>query len=378
VWTGQITLREVLADQDAPTRTLLHAGPPFADAASVPTPVRNSMMQAIVFEGWSPDLQGAAALLDSGAVSLAPAQDHECLVPLAGVISPAMSMHVVQDKESGMTQYAVINEGMVHCLRVGMLEDGLVKHQHWLHGPYADWLAHRLAKNGPVDLFSLLSRSLATGDDGHNRTMAGSSLCAAALLKGDDSALRTEMEPFITSALAFALNLWMAAAALALRAAQGMVGSDTITKVGGNGVDFGFQIAANPGTWHTTAGTAPRGAVPQKFRGLPVLGAIGDSAVLDFFGLGGQALRHAPATLQALGDFAPTDALERPHQLLETRHLRLPIRTGVSATRIAQAGVVPIVLLGMIEATGLEGRIAGGAYEPAMDAFRAALRSPAG
>jgi hypothetical protein len=111
---------------------------------------------------------------------------------------------------------------------------------------------------------------------------------------------------------------------------------------------------------------------------LPVLGAIGDSAVLDFFGLGGQALRHAPATLQALGDFAPTDALERPDQLLETRHLRLPIRTGVSATRIAQAGVVPIVLLGMIEATGLEGRIAGGAYEPAMDAFRAALRSPAG
>lgn len=376
LWTGQVRLREVLASQGAPARTLLHAGPPFAGTSSVPAPVRNSMLQAIVFEGWSHDLPEAATLLDSGEVHLASAQDHDCLVPLAGVISPGMSMHAVEDRASGMTQYAVINEGMVHCLRVGTLEDGLVEHQHWLHGPYAQWLDRRVRKSGPVDLFTLLSRSLAADDDGHNRTMAGSSLCAAKLLKDDDSAFRNEVEPFLNGALAFALNLWMAAAALSLRAAQGLAGSDAITKAGGNGIKFGFQIAADPGNWHTVTGTPPQGPVPDRFRGLPVLGAIGDSAVVDFLGLGGQALGHAPATVQALDSYAPIHALERSGLVMEMPHPSLPIRTGTSATRIAQAGVTPIVLLGMIEATGLEGRIAGGAYEPPVDAFRAVCHSP--
>lgn len=378
IWTGQITLGRVLSAQGAPERTLLHAGPPFTAVTAIPAPVRNSLLQAIVFEGWATDAADAALLLDSGGAHLAPAQDHDCVVPLAGVISPGMSLHVVEDQATGTTQYAVINEGMSHCLRVGTIEDGLVEHQRWLHGPYAQWLNDRVEKTGPVDLFPMLSRSLAAGDDGHNRTMAGSALCAALLLDGDDSPLGTEAKPFITGALAFSLNLWMAAAALALRAAQSVPGADTITNAGGNGVDFGFQVASEPRVWRTLAGSAPRGPVPEKFRGLRVLGAIGDSAVVDFFGLGGQALRHAPATLEALGDFAPVGILDRPGQLMPVAHPHLPIRTGVSATSIVNAGVVPAVLLGMIEATGLEGRIAGGAYEPPLDAFRLAVRSHAG
>lgn len=372
VWTGQITLGQVLSAQGAPERTLLHAGPPFTAIDSVPAPVRNSMLQAIVFEGWATDLPDAASLLDSGGVHLAPAQDHDCLVPLAGVISPGMSLHVVQDEATETTQYAVVNEGMSHCLRVGTIEDGLVEHQRWLHGPYAQWLQERLNQIGPVDLFPILSRSLEAGDDGHNRTMAGSALCATLLLEDDASSFGVEVRPFITGALAFSLNLWMAAAALALRAAQGIPGVDTITKAGGNGIDFGFQIASDPGTWQMIPGSAPRGPVPEQFRGLPVLGAIGDSAVVDFFGLGGQALNHAPATLEALGSFSPSGILDRPDQLMPISHPRLPIRSGISATRIIEAGIAPVVLLGMIEASGLEGRIAGGAYEPLVDAFQLA------
>ncbi|OIH82793.1 hypothetical protein BLJ79_17730 [Arthrobacter sp. UCD-GKA] len=378
MWTGQITLGQVLSAQGTPERTLLHAGPPFTAIDSVPAPVRNSMLQAIVFEAWAVDLTDAASLLDSGGIHLAPAQDHDCLVPLAGVISPGMSLHVVQDQAAGTTQYAVINEGMNHCLRVGTIEDGLVEHQHWLHGPYAQWLQERVTQIGPVDLFPILSRSLESGDDGHNRTMAGSALCATLLLEDDGSSLGAEVKPFITGALAFSLNLWMAAAALALRAAQGMTGVDTITKAGGNGIDFGFQVASDPGTWQTMPGSAPRGPVPEQFRGLPVLGAIGDSAVVDFFGLGGQALHHAPATLEALGSFSPGGILDRPDQLMPISHPRLPIRSGVSATRIIETGITPVVLLGMIEASGLEGRIAGGAYEPAVDAFRLTAGSYAG
>ncbi|GAA3677024.1 DUF1116 domain-containing protein [Arthrobacter ginkgonis] len=373
VWTGMVPLARVLAAAGRPERTLLHAGPPFSTRSAVPQPVRNSAVQAIRFEGWADDDGAAAALFDSGAVGFEPAQDNDCLVPLAGVVSPSMQLHAVTDPAIGCVQYAVLNEGMRHCLRVGVVEPGLAEHQRWLHGPFAAWLAERLAANGPLPLLPLLARSLAEGDDGHNRTMAGSALAAAWLLQDDGSAFGPEAEQFLDGCPPFALNLWMAAAALSLRAAEGVPGSDAVTRVGGNGVDFGFQTASEPGRWRTVAGTPPRGPVADRYRGLPVLGAIGDSAVVDFFGLGGAALAHAPLTLEGLGGFVPAGALERPRALMEADHPRLPIRTGTSAARIVGAGVSPVVLLGMIEGRGLEGRIGGGAFEPPVKAFEYAL-----
>lgn len=373
VWTGMVPLAQVLAARGRPERTLLHAGPPFSSRSTVPQPVRNSVVQSILFEGWADTLEAAAELFDSQAVAFEPAQDNDCLVPLAGVISPSMRLHVVTDPATGCVQYAVLNEGLRRCLRVGVVEPGLVEHQHWLHGPFARWLAERLAAQGPLDLLPLLARSLAEGDDGHSRTMAGSALIAAELLRDDESAFRPQAETFLAGCLPFALNLWMAVAALSLRAAEGVDGSDAVTRAGGNGIDFGFQTAAEPGRWRTMAGTPPRGPIADEYRGLPVLGAIGDSAVVDFFGLGGAALRHAPATLDGLGSFAPEGVLDRPGALMEAEHPRLPIRTGVSATRIAEAGVAPVVLLGMIEGQGLEGRIGGGAFEPSLAAFRYSL-----
>lgn len=376
VWTGMVPLAQILAETGCPERTLLHAGPPFYNRKAVPQPVRNSVVQAILFEGWASTMEEAEELFDSGDVCLESAQDHNCLVPLAGVISPSMQLHVVSDSESGRVQYAVLNEGMHHCLRVGVVEPGLVDHQHWLHGPFAQWLSDCLAARGPVPLLPLLAASLEEGDDGHNRTIAGSALVASELLQDDDSVFRSEAEVFLTECLPFALNLWMAAAALSLRAAEGIKGSDAVTRVGGNGIDFGIQTAAEPGRWRTVSGTPPRGPIPAEFEGLPVLAAVGDSAVLDFFGLGGASLRHAPLTLGGLGDYAPTEVLNRPEAVMELEHPRLPVRTGVSASRIAQAGRTPVVLLGMIEAQGLEGRIGGGAFEPSLTLFKGALASP--
>ncbi|MDJ0358260.1 DUF1116 domain-containing protein [Paenarthrobacter sp. PH39-S1] len=369
IWTMQSTLAAVLAARGVQGKILLHAGPPFKDAGSIPPPVINSLLQAVIFEGWATGAEQAKQLLESGTVRIEPAQDHDCVVPLAGVISPSMAMHVIEDQITGAIAYAVINEGMTGCLRVGIMEQGLVEHQNWLHGPYARWLADRVEDIGPVRLWPVLAQSLHEGDDGHNRTKAGSVLCAQMLLESDDSVFRPQAKQFLEGASAFALNLWMAAAAISLRAAVTAGESDAIVRVGGNGVEFGFQTAARPGVWHVFPAAAPRGPLPASFSGIPVLGAIGDSAVVDFFGLGGQALHHAPTTIQALGDYVPEKMDERPALVMEIAHPHLPIRTGTSATRITQAGTVPVVLLGMIEAQGLEGRIAGGAYEPPIGEF---------
>ncbi|AMM34447.1 PF06545 family protein [Sinomonas atrocyanea] len=372
VWTGMAPLAEVLASSADGEKVLLHAGPPYASRDEVPQPVLNSALQAIIFEGWAADLAEAAVIFASGQVSMAAAQDHGCLVPLAGIISPSMQLHVIEDPKTGRVQHAVLNEGMRNCLRVGMLEPGLVEHQRWLHGPFARWLSDRLTTGGAIGLLQPLEHALRAGDDGHSRTIEGSRLVSAILLAGDSCAFRPEAEAFLADSTPFALNLWMAAAALSLAAAEGIEGSDAVVRVGGNGVEFGFQVAAEPGHWFTVPSTPPRGPLVEAYRGLSVLGAIGDSAVVDFFGLGGAALRHAPLTLEALADFATDGLLERPERVMEREHPRLPTRTGASASRIARAGEAPAVLLGMIEGQGLEGRIGGGIFEPPVDAFRRA------
>jgi hypothetical protein len=286
-----------------------------------------------------------------------------------------MALHVVEDRtNTGARSYAVINEGMQHCLRLGIRDPHLTSHHTWLNSTLAPWLAGVLHETGPVDLLPLMRRSLELGDDGHNRTSAGSKLLTEMLLSHTTGETPPGIRDFLDSCPAFALNLWMAAAALCLRAAEGAPDTSVITRAGGNGASFGIQVGAKPGVWFSSAAEPPRGHRESEYDGLKVLGAIGDSAVVDFFGLGGGALGHAPATVAGLADYVPANALSRPQTVMTAQHGALPIRTGVSAESVLEAGLAPIVLLGMIESCGLEGRIGGGAYEPPLELFKTVIR----
>ncbi|WP_082957689.1 DUF1116 domain-containing protein [Mycobacterium sp. E802] len=359
-WTGLTRAVDVTGAD----RRLWHAGPPFSDWSAVPVPVRNSLALACIYENWAATPDEAWALLADGCVEYAPAQDHGLVVPLAGVISPSMALHVISDPESGRVRYAALNEGMRHCLRLGVLDPEVPEFHRWLNGRYAAWLAARL--DPAIPLLGLLAGSLNHGDDGHSRTLAGSRLFAECLL--DDTA-PDDIREFLTTCGAFALNIWMGTAALILGAAEGFEHSGLITRAGGNGVDFGIQLAARPGHWQTVAATAPSGPVEAAHQGRTAVGAIGDSAVVDLLGLGGQSLRSAPAVTQALDGYLPADALDRPQRLLPlTMDSAGGLRTGLSAHTVATAGVSPLVLLGMISDTG-HGRIGGGVYQPPPEVF---------
>jgi hypothetical protein len=359
-WTGLSRAVDVTGSD----RRLWHAGPPFADWSTVPVPVRNSLALACIYEGWAGTTNDAWSLLAAGRVEYAPAQDHGMVVPLAGVISPSMALHVISDPASGRVRYAALNEGMQHCLRLGILNPEIPEFHRWLNGRYAAWLATRLGQ--PVSLLELVAESLQRGDDGHSRTLAGSRRFAELLL--DDSA-PDDIRQFLNGCGAFALNIWMGAAALILGAAEGFEDSGMITRAGGNGVDFGIQIAARPGHWQTVTATSPRGPVDEAHQGRGAVGAIGDSAVVDLLGLGGQSLRHAPAVVEALDGYLPDDALDRGQRLLPlTLDSAGGLPSGLSAHAVRAAGVAPLVLLGMISNTG-HGRIGGGVYQPPAEVF---------
>jgi len=366
VWTGVARAGDVL-DAD---RLLLHAGPPFGRTTDLPAPVRNSLALACVYEGWAADAQAGRAMVESGTVAIGAAQDHRVVVPLAGVASPSMAVHVVVDQDDeSMAQYAVLNEGPEHALRRGTLDPEVPRHHVWLDGRFSEWLSEALG--APLEVLPLLRAALESGDDCHSRTVSGSRLLVQRL--APTAPVPTDVERFLSRAPAFALNLWMAAAALILNSAAEVGGSTAVTRAGGNGERFGISLSERPGRWFTVRASLPVGAVAAQYAGRRTLGAIGDSAVLDFLGLGGMALRYAPAVARDLDQFLPEDALDRPRRLLARRAEPLGTAVGLTATACRAAGQGPVVLLTMIDDSGVAGQIGDGVFEPPIALFERAI-----
>lgn len=358
-WWDVIRLRDALPELDP--HVLLHAGPPYTDGAQLPMPVLQAAAQALVFEGIAPDLATALPHVTSGEYRLAPAQDHGVVTPLAQVVSPRMPMAAVRLGE--VTRYAPLLEGGVPSLRFGSTEPNCVTSLHAISHMGLSTLAPCLHRS-PLPIVPWLQEALSRGDDCHSRTGIANQAMVQALTVAYPS-----LESDVLSTLAtnpnFVLTLIMAASACVLAAQDG-----GIKAVGGNGLTFGIRTEALD-HWITTPATAPIGSAVPGREATPVLGAIGDSPVIDFCGLGGQALICAPALLKLWQTQLPGDASTRAEQVLDEQ-------TGlVSAARIAASLVSPIVHLAMVDADGVHGLAGRGFYEPPVSLFHASQSSQA-
>jgi len=370
-WIGMCLVSDVVTEQD---NILLHAGPPFSSVDTIPTPVMNSLCVGAVWEGWANSYTQAKDMILQGQINIAAAQDHNIVVPLAGVVSPSMQLMIVADANNlTARKYSVLNEGMLHCTRLGKLDPELQEHLTWLNSKLSDWIKPRLST--PIDLLPIIKTALDKGDDCHGRTIAGSALIADLLFEVNRDDIPETIETFLNGALAFSLNVWMAASSLIMSAPEGVEGASLITKAGGNGHEFGVQIATKPGIWFTMPAPEVRGKVEAIHSGRTAVGAIGDSAVVDFVGLGGQVLNTASASYDALKNYLPEDALTRPEKALTSSFSGFGDRFAVTCARKVdkyQGG--PMVVLGMIEDRGEAGRIGGGVADVPSNFFSEVLK----
>ncbi len=167
-------------------------------------------------------------------------------------------------------------------------------------------------------------------------------------------------QAFLYGAMAWALNYWMAASALILATQAQSEGVDAIVKVGGNGLRFGLQLASSQ-SWLVTEAPAIEGNKEVTKAHVQALGALGDSAVVDFVGLGGQCLDLASLSARNLQGFLPEDYLTRQSRFLKIRLPFLGGRAGITDfNSVIQSNTGPLVLLGMIDGSGRHGRIGGG------------------
>jgi len=110
----------------------------------------------------------------------------------------------------------------------------------------------------------------------------------------------------------------------------------------------------------------PEGTRFPHQQGRPVLGAIGDSAVIDFCGLGGQALDHAPSLISDWQSLLPEDWSTRAGNVLD------PDSGVVCARRVTEQQTVPIVNLALVSADAAGGILGKGFYQPELSLFKAA------
>ena len=331
--------RHVALPQLSPL-TLLHAGPPYRGAP--PAAVRQAAVQALCFEGLAADAPVAGAMLDSGEVRLEPAQDHGLVTPLAQVVSGSMLLHAV--RLGGSVRYAPLVEGPPPALRFGNTGEDLRDRLRALQVLFGASFAARL-RAAPVDLLPVIAAGLEAGDECHARTAATTAALRERIVERDSPAASAlEGNP------GFVLPVLMAAAAAALdHHGAG------IEAIGGNGCDFGVRHRGEP-AWRRVAAAAPAGTRLAGHETASPLGAIGDSAVIDCCGLGGQALAAAPLLLAEWRGRLPSDALTRCARILD------PDTGIVDARRVAAGGAGPLVNLAILDAAGVTGLIGRGIY----------------
>ncbi|MBI2466760.1 MAG: DUF1116 domain-containing protein [Candidatus Rokubacteria bacterium] len=369
-------------------RTLLHAGPPISWERMC-GPMRGAVTGALRYERWAKSAEDAEGLAGSGEIAYAPCHHASAVGPMAGVVSPAMFVLVVENRAHGNRAFATLNEGLGRVLRYGANDETVIARLEWMEEVLGPALGEAIRRiDGGLDLRSLIAQALSMGDEGHNRNRAGTSLffraIARALLRSGLPRARLAMVlEFIDGNDHFFLNLSMAACKAALDAAHGVPGSSLVTAMARNGVEVGIRVSGLGDRWFTGPAAVPAGLFFPGHGPADANPDIGDSAITETAGLGGFAMAAAPGIVEFIGgctDDAVRTTLEMYEiTLAEHAHYRIPALgfrgtpTGIDVRKVVATGILPVINTGIAHRTPGVGQIGAGIVRPPLACFADAL-----
>jgi len=353
-WIDIQPAREAVALDDY---SLLHAGPPI-EWRRMCAPMRGAIVANIIFEGWASSSEEALQLADSGRIEFAPCHSRNAVGPMTGVISPSQPLIVVRDATSGMLGYSYIGEPAGPQVRMGSFAPANIERQVWIRDILAPAFRGALQKTGPIDLGQMMAQALSMGDEMHMRNAAGSSLLVRALagpLAGtvrDRAALEAILRYMTEGNEQFFLTWAMAAAKSATRAIENLTGCTLVSAMSRNGVEFGLRVAGLGNRWFTAPASIVEGSYFPGFSQTDANPDIGDSAIMETYGLGGMAMAGSPPVLRIVGARSFGHALEATRRMGEicagesTKFALGPMDwqgspTGIDIRRVVETGIVP-------------------------------------
>ena len=386
-WTGMTTACEALGLTD---RTLLHSGPPIGWERMCPI-MRGAVMCAIQFEGWAVTPAEAEGLAGSGQIAFAPCHSRGAVAPMAGVISAGTPLIVVEDRANGTAAWSFMGTGPGPQLRFGAHGPEALGRLAWNRDVLAPALQRVLEREGPLDLAAHMAQALAMGDEMHMRNAASTALLAKALA-GPLAAVvpeATQLERILRFLTRdndqFFLTWAMGAAKAAARAIEGIAGCTIVSTMARNGVEFGIRVAGLGDRWFTGPASVVAGSYFPGFTAADANRDVGDSAIMETYGLGGMAMAASPAVTRIVGAKSVTDAIETTRRMGEIcvgRNAGFPIGaldwegtpTGIDIRKVVATEIVPAINTAIAHRDVAVARIIGaGISTPPLEPFVAAL-----
>jgi hypothetical protein len=164
-----------------------------------------------------------------------------------------------------------------------------------------------------------------------------------------------------------------------LDACAGIPYSSIVQVMARNGTDFGIRLACLPDRWFTCPAAVPKVLLFPGFTQEDVNPDIGDSAIMETYGIGGFALATAPAIVQFVGG-TPQDAANYTIEMYtichsENRDYTIPALqfkgtpTGIDLLKVIRQNTTPILDTGAASKEAGRGQVGAGIVRMPSEAF---------
>jgi hypothetical protein len=387
VLVGVGKARDVIPGRGDNENLLTHAGPPIGwDRMS--GPMRGAVAGSLIFEGRAKTYEEAEKLVEKGQVEFAPCHHYQSAGPMSGLISPSMSVYIIEDKTHGHKAFSGLNEGYGKVLRYGAYSDEVIDRLRWMDDVMAPILNDAIEAVDGVDIRALIAEALHMGDEGHNRNKSASLLFLKALAPGiakvtKDEKVASEILKFLGDNALSVLNPVMAACKAMCDAAHNIEGSTVVSAMARNGTDFGIRVSGLGDQWFTAPAPPVEGLYFPGYTAEDANPDLGDSTITETAGIGGFAMAAAPAIVTFVGGTAGL-AMETTLEMYEitaAKHKIFTIPaldfqgspTGIDIRKVVEKGITPRVNTGVAHKEAGVGQVGAGLVRPPMSMFEEAL-----
>jgi hypothetical protein len=369
-------------------KTLTHAGAPIPWTRMC-DPMKGTLIGASLYEGWAQTPEEAADRLARGEVTFIPNHDLGAVGPMSGTISPSMPVFVVRNSTGGNTAYCNFSEGIGRVLRFGAYGPEVIDRLNWIATVLAPAIKAAVAAlPDGVDLKAIQSQALLMGDEVHSRNAAATALFHMAIggaLAGSafDRGRAKAALDFVAGNSQFFLNLSMAASKAIMDAAHGVAHSSIVTAIARNGVTTAIRVSGLGRRWFEAPSETPVGLYFPGFRQEDANADLGDSAICETAGYGGQSLAASPALVQLVGG-SVAEAVAYSREMYHVTWARNPVMSlpnlefagapaGIDVRKVVDTGIRPVLTTGIAHRQAGIGQIGAGIVRAPMGCFTPVL-----
>lgn len=370
--------------------TIGHAGPPLT-WDKMCGPLQGAILGAIVYEGIAQDLEEAKILVDNGKIKFKSNHSMGCVGPMTGMITYSMPLWEVKNTSFNNVAYCTLNEGLGKVMRFGANSPDVIERLKWIETELAPALKKAIELSGPISMKVLIAKALAMGDEMHQRNTGATSLFVREIMKYlvrvvDNKEALNRITDFVTGNDQFFLNLAMASGKAIMDPAKNIPNSTVVTTMSRNGTNFGIKISALGEQWFEAPVNNPKGLYFPGYSEADANPDIGDSAIVETFGIGGFAMGSSPAVVRFVGASSVAEAMTYSRDMQEicvglSPHYVIPpmdfvgVATGIDVIKVVETGILPVINTGMAHKKPGIGQVGAGIVSAPYECFAKALEA---